>query len=282
MVTATPEGVSVEVVLAGAGSRFGAIMLDSLVQLVLLWACLFGAGAIVTAVTSGSPSSGPILAGVLSVVAFLVLFGYFIVLEALTGGRTLGKLAAGLRAVRLDGQPIGFRRSVVRTMLRLIDVYLTLGMVGLGCIVGTPRNQRLGDLAAGTIVIRERRAATTRVTTVPAMGVPGVPGQPVPILSAYAEPLDARGWDVTAVTSDEAVLAERFLRSRFGYTTPARTRLAARLANQLAPKVAGAPIGLPAEQFLEGVVAAKTGAGWAVPVWTSWGPRGGPAVSTTP
>jgi hypothetical protein len=166
-------------------------------------------------------------------------------------------------------------------MLRLIDVYLTIGMVGLGCIVGTPRNQRLGDLAAGTIVIRERRDATTR-GTVPAMGVPGVPGQPVPILSAYGAPLDARGWDVTAVTSDEAVLAERFLRSRFGYTTPARTRLAARLANQLAPKVAGAPRGLPAEQFLEGVVAAKTGAGWAVPVWTSWGPPGGPAVSPAP
>ena len=272
MVTATPEGVSVEVVLAGAGSRFGAIMLDCLIQLVLLWIALFVGGAI-----AGGSHSATVIAGVLSVLAFLVLFGYFIVLEAITGGRTVGKLAAGLRAVRLDGQPMGFRRSVVRTMLRLIDVYLTLGMVGLGCIVGTPRNQRLGDLAAGTIVVRERRAATTRSAAVSARGVPGAPGAPAPVLSVYAEPLDARGWDVTAVAGDEAVLVERFLRSRFGYTTAARTRLAARLANQLGPKVAGAPAGLPAERFLEGVVAAKTGAGWAVPARNTWEPAWPPA-----
>lgn len=279
LVTATPEGVSVEVVLAGAGSRFGAILLDCAVQLVLLFACLFVAGAIGGAV--GGSSSGPLDVGALSVLAFLVLFGYFIVLEAITGGRTLGKLAAGLRAVRVDGQPMGFRRSVVRTMLRLVDVYLTLGMVGLGFIVGTPRNQRLGDLAAGTVVVRERRAAQTRATTALATGLPVAPGGPVPVLSAYAAPLDARGWDVTAVTSDEAVLAERFLRSRFGYTAAARARLAARLANQLGPKVAGAPADLPAERFLEGVVAAKTGAGWAVPAWTSWGPMR-PSAGPTP
>jgi uncharacterized RDD family membrane protein YckC len=278
MVTATPEGVSVEVVLAGAGSRFGAIMLDCCVQLALLWACALAAAAIAGAAGSGGTTSGAVLAGLLSCAAFMVLFGYFIVLETITGGRTLGKMAAGLRAVRLDGQPIGVRGSVVRTMLRLIDVYLTLGMVGLACIVGTPRNQRLGDLAAGTVVIRERRAATTRSAAVPATGIPGIPGAPVPVLSAYAEPLDARGWDVTAVTGDEAVLAERFLRSRFGYTTEARTRLAARLANRLGPKVAGAPQGLGAEQFLEGVVAAKTGAGWSVPAWTTWRPASGPVA----
>jgi uncharacterized RDD family membrane protein YckC len=260
LVTATPEGVSVELVLAGAGSRFGAIMLDSLMQLTLLW----GALAIGLGVVS-SAGSAVVDAGVVSVLVFFVLFGYFIILESLTGGRTLGKLAAGLRAVRVDGQPIGFRRSVVRTILRLIDVYLTFGMVGLGFILGTPRNQRLGDLAAGTVVIRERKASAMRPSTVAARGVPAATGQPVPVLSVYAEPLDARGWDVTAVTSDEAILAERFLRSRFGYTPAARTRLAAKLANQLGPKVAGAPDGLPAERLLEGVVAAKTGVGWAVP-----------------
>jgi hypothetical protein len=150
-------------------------------------------------------------------------------------------------------------------------------MVGLGCILGTSRNQRLGDLAAGTIVIRERKAAATRSPAYAGPGTPRPAGLSVPVLSIYAEPLDARGWDVTAVTSDEAILAERFLRSRFGYTPAARAQLAAKLANQLGPKVAGAPAGLPAERLLEGVVAAKTGVGWAMPAWTP-APRAGPAV----
>ncbi len=266
--TSTPEGVSVEVVLAGAGSRFGAIMLDCVVQGAILWLALL----VVAGALHAAGASTVAEAGALSVLVFLDLFGYFILLECLTGGRTLGKLASGLRAVRLDGQPIGFRRSVVRTMLRLIDVYLTVGMVGLGVILATPRNQRLGDLAAGTIVIRERKASAARGVARPATAVSETSGAPVAVVSAYAEPLDARGWDVTAVTPEEAVLAERFLRSRFGYTPAARTRLAARLANLLAPKVAGAPGGLPAERFLEGVVAAKTGAGWAAPAWSPWGP----------
>lgn len=267
LVTPTPEGVSVDLVLAGAGSRFGAIMLDVLVQVGILWVGILAVDAAFAA------TNDPIV--VVAVVSLLVvfdLFGYFVLLEALTGGRTLGKLASGLRAVQLDGQPMGFRRSVVRTVLRLVDVYLTIGMVGLGFIVGTPRNQRLGDLAAGTIVIRERRAAAAPGPATSAFAPATTPGAPVPVVSAYGEALDARGWDVTAVTLDEAVLAERFLRGRGGYTAAARTRLAARLANQLAPKVAGAPAGLPAERFLEGVVAAKTGAGWAVPAWSPWGP----------
>jgi uncharacterized RDD family membrane protein YckC len=267
LVTPTPEGVSVDLVLAGAGSRFGAIMLDVLVEVGILWIGFFVVGAAFT--TTHDPIAG---IAVLSVLVFFDLFGYFVLLECLTGGRTLGKLAAGLRAVKLDGQPMGFRRSVVRTVLRLVDVYLTVGMVGLGFILGTSRNQRLGDLAAGTIVIRERRAGAAPGPSTSAFVPATTPGTPAPVVSAYGEALDARGWDVTAVTLDEVVLVERFLRSRGGYTAAARTRLAARLANQLAPKVAGAPAGLAAERFLEGVVAAKTGAGWAVPAWSAWGP----------
>ena len=265
MVTATPEGVSVEVVLAGVGSRFGAIMLD----LVLQAALLFVATLVTVGVGFSTKSSLGVI-GVFSVLALAGLFGYYVVLECTTGGRTFGKLAAGLRTVRLDGQPIGFRQSVVRTVLRLVDCYLSLGMVGIGCILGTARNQRLGDLAAGTIVVRERRTVPTRMA--PVTGPPAAPGAPVPVLSAFHETLDARSWDVTAVTQEEAVLAERFLRSRAGYTPAARAKLAARIANVLAPKVAGAPGDLSAERFLEGVVAAKTGAGWVVPAPSGWGP----------
>ncbi len=261
LVTATPEGVSVEMVLAGAGSRFGAILLDCAIQGVVLFVGILFAQAMGAA--TGSFLVG---AGVASVAAFVALFGYFVVLETLGDGRTPGKRAAGLRCVRLDGRPIGFLQSVVRTALRLVDCYVSLGLVGVTSILATGHNQRLGDLAAGTVVVRERRVArlgalaTTLTTT---------PGAPVPVVSAYAEPLDARGWDVTAVSDDQLAVVQRFLRGRFGYAPAARVQLAERLAAMLAPSVAGDPGDLPAERFLEGVVAAKVGGGWAVPYVTA-------------
>jgi uncharacterized RDD family membrane protein YckC len=251
LVTATPEGVSVEVVLAGLGSRFAAIMLDTVVQLSILVPVAGGIAGLV-----GATGLGLVGLGLLSVLVLLDLFGYFVLLECLTGGRTLGKLAAGLRAVRVDGRPVGFVASVVRTVLRIVD-YLTLGLF----IVATRRNQRLGDLAAGTIVVRERRAAAPPRPPAPDRLAPAAS---VVVVSAWAEPLDARGWDVTAVTAEEAALVERFLRGRHAYRDDARARLAARLANRLAPRVAGNPPGLVAERFLEGVAAAKVGGGWAV------------------
>jgi uncharacterized RDD family membrane protein YckC len=264
MVTATPEGVSVEVVLAGIGSRFSAIMLDTAIQAAVFYVVAL---ALVLGV---APATTLVVAGLASVAFLLVFFGYFVLFECLAEGRTVGKMAAGLRAVRVDGAPVGFRRSVVRTVLRLVD-YPTLGLF----IVGTARNQRLGDLAAGTVVVRERRAAAQRApaSAWAAAPVPHGASAPAPaVFSAYEEPLDARAWDVTAVSAEQQVLVERFLRSRFAYTAAARTALAARLANQLAPLVAGAPPDLPAERFLEGVAAKKVGSGWAIPA-SEWGWR---------
>ena len=264
--TATPEGVSVEVVLAGYGSRFAAILLDTALQVAVLYVL----GTILVAATASNDGSGStngsllVAAGVISVLTILVFFGYFVLFECACGGRTIGKMAAGLRAVRLDGRPVGFLRSLVRTVLRVVD-YATLGLF----IVGTSRNQRLGDLAGGTIVVRERRAATA--SRAGALGTASSP-VPTPVPSVYPEPLDARAWDVTAVSTDQLVLAERFLRARAGYTPAARAALAERLAATLAPVVAGAPDGLEPERFVEGVVAAKTGVGWAAPVRSPWRP----------
>jgi uncharacterized RDD family membrane protein YckC len=264
IVTATPEGVSVELVLAGAGSRGVAILLDTLVQ----GAILLTAGLIASLVEVGSasvaPSSGLVATGVLSVLVLLDVLGYFVILEMLTGGRSLGKLAVGLRVVRLDGRPVGFGPSLVRNVVRLADYGLFL--LGLWMILGTKRHQRLGDLAAGTIVIRERRAASTRRTGAPGVLAGSDPAVVAPVASAFGIALDASGWDVSAVTAEQVAVAERFLRSRWGYAPAPRARLAARLANLIAPQVAGAPRGLVAEQLLEGVVASKRGGGWVLPV----------------
>jgi uncharacterized RDD family membrane protein YckC len=261
-VTATPEGVSVELVLAGAGSRGVAILLDTLAQAAIL---LF-AGLVSSITALGTQSTGLLAVGVFSVLVLLDVLGYFVIFEMLSGGRSLGKLAVGLRVVRVDGRPVGFLASLVRNVVRLADYLFFL--LGLWMILATKRHQRLGDLAAGTIVVRERRAASTRRAGSPGV-LTGAGGTvAAPIASAFGIALDASGWDVTAVTPEHVALAERFLRGRWGYSPGPRARLAARLANLIAPGVAGAPPGLVAEQLLEGVVAAKRGGGWVLPVTT--------------
>lgn len=276
--TATPEGVSVELVLAGAGSRGVAILLDTLAQAAILLIAVFASSiAEVGTQSTATQSTGLLSIGILSVLVLLDVLGYFVILEMLSGGRSLGKLAVGLRVVRLDGRPVGFLASLVRNVVRLADYLFFL--LGLWMILGTKRHQRLGDLAAGTIVVRERRAASTRRGGSPGVLAVGAAAVVAPIASAFGVALDASGWDVSAVTAEQVALAERFLRGRWGYAPGPRARLAARLANLIAPRVAGAPSGLVAEQLLEGVVAAKRGGGWVLPILAPPSARGNQAPS---
>lgn len=244
LVTTTPDGIDLEVVLAGAGSRFAAILLDTLVQ-VLLYVLLFA--VVLRALIAGATGIG--IEAAFLVLSFLIFFGYFVVLESATGGRTLGKLAFGLRAVRLDGRPVGFLTSLVRTVLRIADYLPPFCPLGAILIFVTGRHQRLGDMAARTIVVRERRAAVP-VPKADQLGWRAV-------TASTGHP--AVGWDVTGVTNEQVAILERFLASRHGYRPAARAELAAQLQSMVAPGVAGAPTGLDPERFVEGVVAAKTG-----------------------
>ena len=138
------------------------------------------------------------------------------------------------------GQPVGLGSSAVRTILRLIDEWLTLGIVGMVAIQFTSRNQRLGDLAAGTIVVRERTSAVVQPDN----------------LALRSVPADV---DVTAITADELAAVRDFLARRKSLTADARSRVARALADRLADRVGGLPPGgLPPERLLETIVAAKS------------------------
>lgn len=152
----TPEHVAVHLELAGVGSRAAAALLDtSLVTLALLLlhvlAGALGLGEI------GSALEGWALA-VLILLSFLTFFGYFAFFEALNGGRTPGKQALGLRVVMETGHPVTPAAAMVRNLVRLLDCYFPLlpFLPGLVMVFLHRRNQRLGDLAAGTIVVRDR------------------------------------------------------------------------------------------------------------------------------
>jgi uncharacterized RDD family membrane protein YckC len=262
-VTDTPEGVPIDLALAGPATRMLAYALDALVIAggSLL---LFVLAALVGGVThSGSALDFGIAVAVVAYVAGQ-LGAYFVFFEVLGGGTSIGKRALGLRVVDKRGGAIGLRRSLVRNVLRLVDSLPSLYAVGVVTVVTTRHNQRLGDLAAGTLVIRSRpprRQAPTPAspaawaalgpTAVGASGAAAWATPPVPVL----------GWDVTAVTAEEIAVVRQFLYRRFQLPPAARYGIAVDLATRLWTKVAGQPPWIDPERFLEQVTTEKLGAG---------------------
>ncbi|MGH9260679.1 MAG: RDD family protein, partial [Acidimicrobiales bacterium] len=153
----TPEHVAVYLELAGVGSRGAAVFVDLtvIVMAMLLLATLLGVwGKAWGAVGAGGTW---VLALTILVVSFLVL-GYFTLFEALNGGRTPGKQALGIRVVMDTGRPLTASAAVVRNLTRLADCFFPLAPVlpALAMIALHPSNKRLGDIAAGTVVVRDR------------------------------------------------------------------------------------------------------------------------------
>ena len=274
-VVATPEGVSLDTVLAGLGSRLAAFSLDFLIQ-VAFFAVV--AVAVAEILSGGGETSQLLAAGVLALVALLDFIGYFVVCEMLWSGRSVGKRAAGTRVVRVGGGPVGFWSSLLRNAVRLVDMFpAPLYLVGSVLVLATPRNQRLGDLLGGTVVIRDRLAsvalerglpfddprhwagpsgagsyATPSPSPAPYGAAPRGPG-PTGIL-----PPELAHWDVSAVGDHDLALVRTFLANRSGYTPQARQRLALQLADRLWPLVAGPATAPHPEQFLEAVALVKS------------------------
>lgn len=147
----TPEGVVLDFDLAGIASRLLARMIDSIIQLTALYVTMM----ILIVVSLSSPTVAIVSA---IVVAFTLLFLYPMVLEAFWGGRTVGKYVLGLRVVTTEGGPARLRHTAIRSMLQLIDVFATFGGAAVLAALMSQNGQRLGDMAAGTHVIRERRS----------------------------------------------------------------------------------------------------------------------------
>jgi uncharacterized RDD family membrane protein YckC len=231
---ATPEGIELEMSLAGAGSRLVAGGVDLIIQ-----------GVLVLALLVALLAAGDLGLAVFWVAAFLVLFAYDVLFEVLGGGQTPGKRLTGLRVVRSDGSPVDLRASATRNILRLLDGPTLSYMPSLIGVLVTKHNQRPGDLAADTVVIRTATSgARRRAARAPAGGS----------LAPTAVPAD---WDVSAITAAELAVVRRFVERRDALEPGARAALAVRLAGGLRPRVVGAPADGPAEGFLETLLATK-------------------------
>src|SRR6267378_3842267 len=153
----TPEHVDVRFELAGVGSRLAAGLLDLLLLWLGLMALWIGGGAIVGWVFSPHETAQGWLTAGMILLAFCLVWGYFTLFEALNGGRTPGKQALGIRVVMDTGRPITPAAAVIRNLVRILDTYFVPPLLPALLTIFLHRsNKRPGDIAAGTIVVRDR------------------------------------------------------------------------------------------------------------------------------
>ncbi|MFE2929498.1 RDD family protein [Streptomyces sp. NPDC059278] len=176
-----------------------------------------------------------------SVAAFLlVLVGGPIAVETLSHGRSLGKLACGLRVVRDDGGPIRFRHALVRGAIGVVEILMTFGVVACIASLVSARGRRLGDVFAGTLVVRER---------VPAGRAAAVPPPPPWLVGRFA------GLDLSAVPESLWLAVRQYLTRMHQLDAQVGWSMAERLAGELAERT-GVPVpeGVPAGAYLAAVV----------------------------
>jgi uncharacterized RDD family membrane protein YckC len=233
--TVTPEAVQLHADVAGVGSRSIALLVDTFLQATVLVPVLF------VSLGDGLGGTGEMV--VVAIVVFVVLWLYYPAFEWFWRGQTPGKRFQGIRVVRTDGQPAGLATVLVRNLVRIVDVMM-LPFLALISMVSTRRSQRLGDLAAGTMVVRERKL-------------------PVPRILAWDE---LRGWkdptlDATGLTERDYTVLRTFLERRASLDAVARDQLAARLAARLRQQVPQQSGGeaLPNERLIEVVARSYRG-----------------------
>lgn len=213
VVLRTPESVELEYTLADIGNRALALLIDVLVVSGVL---LLGVIALVVAVVS-LPDFQSWLLGTGALVFFFVYVGYFVGFESLWRGQTPGKRLLQLRVIREDGRPVGIAQATLRALLRVIDDAFYLGAY---IIIFAPREKRLGDWAAGTLVVQEPKAGGEGQFVLSEAG------------EQLAEQLKVR-LDTAKLLADDFAVVREFLRRRTRMEGRARLFKSRELAGQL-------------------------------------------------
>jgi uncharacterized RDD family membrane protein YckC len=180
LVISTPERVAFQYEIAGIGSRFLAQIVDSLIITAILIAI-----SILAASLGGIFSSGELALLVEIILGFILLAGYFLISEAAWNGQTIGKRAARLRVVGDHGEPLTVGQAAVRNLVRIVDFLPFFYAIGMLTLFINGRGKRLGDFAAGTLVVRDRE----RISLYDLSGTPaGATPAAAPPSSIWAAP----------------------------------------------------------------------------------------------
>jgi uncharacterized RDD family membrane protein YckC len=261
----TPEQVGLEFSVAGIGSRFVALLLDMLIVCAILLLELLVI-IMIGAASTAAPSSGKLgeaagkwFVAIIIFINFAIFWGYFALFEAYWKGQTPGKRVMKLRVIKDSGRQITFFEALARNLLRVVDYLPSFFLVGVVTMLCNKRNQRLGDLVAGTLVVHERldessllyQTSTTLVAPV-GFAAPTI-GQEVvaPWGNAVAPmfPDDA----VAKLSSQDLMVIETFFSRMLDLPMATRASVAYRMAAQMAAKMGVVvPEGNP-ERALESV-----------------------------
>ncbi len=239
---ATAEGVDLELDLAGLGSRGSARLLDVIIQSIILLAVAVFFGL----VFADSDIAEAVIAITAALISFVVLWGYDTLFETFNSGQTPGKRRLGIRVVSEAGGGLTFRMAAIRSIMRIVDEG-TLLLGALFSIARSARSQRLGDMAAGTLVVRD------------AASVDDSPSSREFRLreSSWRLLEQAGGWDTSAISAEDAATIRQYLDRRAVLDPRRRRELTGEMAARLRPRVPGAEEGIDPEVFLEVVAALK-------------------------
>lgn len=232
----TDEGVVLDFAPADVGSRAFARIVDGLIQAAILVGTVIPVGILVD-------TEAPFVV-TLVVTSFVVLFVLPAFTETAWRGRTPGKAALGLRVRTTDGGPISFRHATIRALMFLVDFLVPPGgATAVVAVLVSGRRQRLGDMAAGTVVLRERLVSATATSA-----------------ETFSAPTGWDAWvaglDVSSLTPAQYVLIRNFLLRRDDFDAVARAHLAERISDRVAESL-HVPLGTASrELFLTSVAAA--------------------------
>jgi uncharacterized RDD family membrane protein YckC len=249
---ATPELVDLQFPLAGIGSRFVALLIDYLIWFAgfIVVAILFA--VFIPAIWASSKTSAQWAAAIEVFLFFLLNWGYFTLFEAFWNGQTPGKRIARIRVIQRSGRGIGLFESMARNLIRYVDQIPFFYAVGVIAIFATRQHQRLGDLAAGTLVVREREQeaplwgqAGTRTFTAGSF----TPAAPIPEPhTALSLPVDG----IARLTASDLEVLEGFFSRRLDMSLSTRQALAQRIVSAIRAKSGlEPPPGASIETFLE-------------------------------
>ena len=257
----TPEQVAIRFPIAGIGSRFLALLADTVVQLIA-YAILFF--IFFLTLTSAPRLAGMIvdragekwLIAAILLVVFFLRWGYYTVFEAFWNGQTPGKKLCKLRVIRDSGRQITFFESLTRNLIRAVDSLPGFYAIGIVTMLCNRRSKRLGDFAAGTLVVHERAAepplwggSASRTITAGAFAATPAPA-PTVDPNAVDLPADA----VARLTADDLNVIDHFFARAIDIDIARRHALAQRLAQQMTAKMGIAmPPGVTPERVLESI-----------------------------
>jgi len=235
----TPEQIPLEFPLAGIGSRFLAIALDTLIQALGFLLIVFIAEILLPTAARFTSRAWTWAAAIFFLCVFILYSGYYALFEIFWNGQTPGKRLVRLRVISDSGRPITVYEAVVRNLLRIIDQLPGLYVVGIISVFLTARNKRLGDIVAGTVVVHEKAVqdsqpdfAAAAPSTAPSAGL--------------------------QITAEELELIERFLQRRYDLSPEVRRQSAEQIAARLRARLGAAQDGAASpEDYLESLARQK-------------------------